>query len=134
MAVSGVACSQGRQPAAVFFPLGHPTPYAYARGVNTWTSFRYVTSRHVTLYYVMPPPCCDAALKNRRMSSSPSLHDVIGVIDCAAVQLCSCAALKIAVQIRIFVTTTKTTTTTTKTTTTTTIEFTLLTVVHRQRR
>jgi hypothetical protein len=27
--VSGVACQQGRRPAAVFYPLGHPTPYAH---------------------------------------------------------------------------------------------------------
>jgi hypothetical protein len=30
MAFSGVALPQGRQPATVFYPLGHPTPYAYA--------------------------------------------------------------------------------------------------------
>jgi hypothetical protein len=28
-AVSGVVCLQSEQPAAVFYPLGHPTPYAY---------------------------------------------------------------------------------------------------------
>jgi hypothetical protein len=31
MAVSGVATLQGRWLAAVFFPLGHPTLYAYGR-------------------------------------------------------------------------------------------------------
>jgi hypothetical protein len=30
MAVSGVAQPQGRRPAAVFYPLGYPTPYASA--------------------------------------------------------------------------------------------------------
>jgi hypothetical protein len=29
MAVSVVVRSQGGQPAAVFYPFGHPTPYAY---------------------------------------------------------------------------------------------------------
>jgi hypothetical protein len=29
MAVSGVAHQQSEQPAAVFYPFGHPTPYAY---------------------------------------------------------------------------------------------------------
>jgi hypothetical protein len=28
-AVAGVALPQGGRPAAVFYPLGHPTPYAY---------------------------------------------------------------------------------------------------------
>jgi hypothetical protein len=28
MAVSGMARLQGRQPAAIFYPLGHPMPYA----------------------------------------------------------------------------------------------------------
>jgi hypothetical protein len=28
-AVLGVASPQGGRPAAVFFPFGHPTPYAY---------------------------------------------------------------------------------------------------------
>jgi hypothetical protein len=32
-AVSGVAHPQGRQPAAVFYPFGHPTPYVYAKGL-----------------------------------------------------------------------------------------------------
>jgi hypothetical protein len=32
MAVSGVARPLGGQPAAVFYPLGHPTPYAYVVG------------------------------------------------------------------------------------------------------
>jgi hypothetical protein len=30
-AVSGVVCQQGGRSAAVFYPLGHPTPYAYVR-------------------------------------------------------------------------------------------------------
>jgi hypothetical protein len=30
MAVWGVAHLQGGRPSAVFYPLGHPTPYAYA--------------------------------------------------------------------------------------------------------
>jgi hypothetical protein len=30
-AISGVACLQGRWPAAIFYPLGHPTPYAYVK-------------------------------------------------------------------------------------------------------
>jgi hypothetical protein len=29
MAVSGVVCPQGGQPAAVFYPFGHPMPYAH---------------------------------------------------------------------------------------------------------
>jgi hypothetical protein len=29
MAVSGVASQQGGRPAAVLYPFGHPTPYAY---------------------------------------------------------------------------------------------------------
>jgi hypothetical protein len=28
-ALSGVACPQGGRPAAIFYPFGHPTPYAY---------------------------------------------------------------------------------------------------------
>jgi hypothetical protein len=34
MAVSGVARLQGEQPAAVFYPFGHPTPYNYASFVQ----------------------------------------------------------------------------------------------------
>jgi hypothetical protein len=35
-AVSGVACSQGWWPAAVFYPFGHPTPYAYVGVLQTY--------------------------------------------------------------------------------------------------
>jgi hypothetical protein len=36
MAVSEVACPQVGCPAAVFYPFGHPTPYAYEyhQGIN----------------------------------------------------------------------------------------------------
>jgi hypothetical protein len=33
-AISGVACPQGVPPAAVFHPLGHPTPYAYGKRIG----------------------------------------------------------------------------------------------------
>jgi hypothetical protein len=33
--VSGVTHPQGGQPAAVFYPFGHPTPYAYERDRDT---------------------------------------------------------------------------------------------------
>jgi hypothetical protein len=36
--VSGVACQQGCWLAAVFFPFGHPTPYAYAVAPSTFCS------------------------------------------------------------------------------------------------
>jgi hypothetical protein len=35
MAVLGVTCLQGGWPAAVFYPLGHPTPYAYEQVTRT---------------------------------------------------------------------------------------------------
>jgi hypothetical protein len=44
-AVSGVACPQGKWPAAIFYPLGNATPYAYAtlgktnRGICTVVYF-----------------------------------------------------------------------------------------------
>jgi hypothetical protein len=36
MAVSGVACPQGGQPATVFYPFGHPSPYSYDSKQNVF--------------------------------------------------------------------------------------------------
>jgi hypothetical protein len=36
-AVSGVACLQGKRPVAVFYPFGHPSPYAYVSILNRET-------------------------------------------------------------------------------------------------
>jgi hypothetical protein len=35
--VSGVARLQGGRPAAIFYPLGHPTPYAYTFGGSSFS-------------------------------------------------------------------------------------------------
>jgi hypothetical protein len=40
-ATPGVARMQGGQPAGVFYPLGHPTPYAYASDENSFRQHRY---------------------------------------------------------------------------------------------
>jgi hypothetical protein len=34
MAILRVARPQGRRPEAIFYPFGHPTPYAYAMGAT----------------------------------------------------------------------------------------------------
>jgi hypothetical protein len=43
-AVSGVAHPQGRRPAAIFYPFGHPTPYAYVWFPLPSSQIRYKTS------------------------------------------------------------------------------------------
>jgi hypothetical protein len=42
MAVSGVARPQGGQPAAIFYPLVHPMPYAYASENSQSPTFKSV--------------------------------------------------------------------------------------------
>jgi hypothetical protein len=54
MAVSRVAGLQGAQPAAIFYPLGHPMPYAYVSCISF--SHRQEPSQDQGLWEVVVPP------------------------------------------------------------------------------
>jgi hypothetical protein len=56
MAISGVARLQGKRPAAVFYPFGHPTPYAYED---------YLGSESATRDYIILISSCDAVTRLR---------------------------------------------------------------------
>jgi hypothetical protein len=39
--VSGMACSQGRQPVSIFYPFGHSMLYAYEQTLFTFEELRH---------------------------------------------------------------------------------------------
>jgi hypothetical protein len=56
MAVIGLACLQGERLVAVFYPFGHPTPYAYENEMNGQTVESPTTSAANELEEVLQFP------------------------------------------------------------------------------
>jgi hypothetical protein len=72
MAVSGVAHLQGRRPAAVFYPFGHPTPYAYDLKSNFGDLImsgneRVLEQNAPPLSSLISPPFNAKSLKRKRL-------------------------------------------------------------------
>jgi hypothetical protein len=72
MALSGVARPQVRQTAAVFYPFGHPTPYAYKSHGGKFGWWRKVKDK--------------AMKKRKKMESSAEAENPLSILRLTQVQ------------------------------------------------